>query len=190
MRNRVPTPADKTESVPDPLPQSLAPLPFRVGFGYDVHRLAINRRLVIGGVEIPNDRGLDGHSDADVLVHAMMDSILGALNLGDIGQHFPVEDPRFKDADSLNLLTQVGALMRQHGYLLGNCDAVVVAERPRLQPYVSTMRCRLAPCLAVSPDRISIKATTNEKVGFIGRNEGIAAMSTVLLVAAEQERQP
>ena len=153
----------------------------RIGIGYDAHRLADGRRLVLGGVEIPHERGLAGHSDADVLAHAVADALLGALALGDIGRHFPPSDPRWKDADSLDLIRRVMDLPDLSGWRVVNIDSVIVAERPRLAPHVSAMRERLAGALGCAPERVSIKATTNEGMGPEGRQEGITARAVVLL---------
>ena len=154
----------------------------RVGVGFDVHRLAEGRRLVLGGVEIPFPRGLEGHSDADVLAHAIIDALLGALGLGDIGQHFPDDDPRYKDADSLGLLAQVAEMGRQRGFGLGNLDATLIAQAPKLLPHLEEMRNRLAGVLGCQPQQLNLKATTTEGLGFTGRQEGIAALAMVLLV--------
>jgi 2-C-methyl-D-erythritol 4-phosphate cytidylyltransferase/2-C-methyl-D-erythritol 2,4-cyclodiphosphate synthase len=156
----------------------------RTGIGYDAHRFAAGRRLVLGGVEIPHDRGLDGHSDADVLLHAITDAVLGAAALGDIGLHFPPSDERFRDADSQQLLREVVRLVREAGWVPGNIDATVLAEAPRLAPHVALMRQRIAACLGLAPAAVSVKATTNEGMGSIGRGEGVAALATVTLVAA------
>jgi 2-C-methyl-D-erythritol 2,4-cyclodiphosphate synthase len=155
----------------------------RIGQGYDVHRLVAGRPLILAGVSLnhPAGLGLDGHSDADVLVHALMDALLGALSLGDIGQHFPPGDPRWKDADSLLLLERVMALVRERGWGLINVDLVVVAERPKLRPHIEAMRANLAERLAISADRVGVKATTNEGLGPTGREEGIAAYAVALL---------
>ncbi|MBI1292913.1 2-C-methyl-D-erythritol 2,4-cyclodiphosphate synthase [bacterium] len=157
------------------------PPPIAVGFGYDVHPFAVDRRLVLGGVEIPCDMGLLGHSDADVLIHALCDALLGAAGLPDIGHFYPSGDPRWKDADSRVLLRDVASRLRELGWLVANVDCAVVAERPRIYPHVATMKERLAADMGVDPARVGIKATTNEKLGFIGRGEGIAAMATALL---------
>ena len=154
----------------------------RVGIGYDVHRLAPHRKLVLGGVEIPFDKGLAGHSDADVLTHAIMDALLGAAGLPDIGALFPNDDPRYEGADSLKLLQRVAELLAQHGLSVGNIDATVIAERPRIAPVAQQMKLRLGESLGVPPERIAIKATTNEGLGFLGRAEGIAAMAVALLL--------
>jgi 2-C-methyl-D-erythritol 4-phosphate cytidylyltransferase/2-C-methyl-D-erythritol 2,4-cyclodiphosphate synthase len=154
----------------------------RTGIGYDAHRLASGRRLILGGVEIAHDRGLDGHSDADVLLHAIADAILGAAALGDIGQHFPPSDERFKDADSQFLLREAVRLVREAGWAPGNIDATVLAEAPRVAAHVPLMRERIAACLGLSDDAVSVKATTNEGMGSIGRGEGIAVLATATLV--------
>ena len=156
----------------------------RIGNGYDIHQLAQRRRLILGGVEIPHELGLLGHSDADVLTHAIMDAMLGALSLGDIGYYFPPTDPQWAGADSLVLLGKVHQLIRDKGWQVGNIDSVVVAERPKLKPHISTMRDRLAGVLQLQPEQSGIKATTNEKLGPVGREEGIAAYAVVLLFEA------
>jgi 2-C-methyl-D-erythritol 2,4-cyclodiphosphate synthase len=156
----------------------------RTGIGYDAHRFASGRRLVLGGVEIAHDRGLDGHSDADVLLHAIADAVLGAAALGDIGQHFPPSDERFRDADSQVLLREVVRLVQEAGWVPGNVDATILAEAPRIGPHVPLMRERIAACLGLSPVAVSVKATTNEGMGAIGRSEGIAALATATLVPA------
>ncbi len=157
----------------------------RVGFGYDVHPLVEGRRLVLGGVEIPHDRGLLGHSDADVLLHAITDALLGAAALGDIGSHFPDTDPRWKDADSRSLLRTASELLRDRGYLCRNIDATVVIEQPMLRPYVDEMRSNLADCLDIDLERISVKATRGEGMGFAGREEGAAAYAVCTITSAE-----
>jgi len=157
----------------------------RIGNGYDIHRLVSDRALILGGIEIPHELGLLGHSDADVLTHAIMDAMLGALSLGDIGHYFPPSDPQWAGADSLILLTQVNQLIREQGWQIGNIDSVVVAERPKLKPHIHKMRDKLATVLELQPNQIGIKATTNEKLGPVGREEGICAYSVVLLVALE-----
>ncbi len=149
----------------------------RTGIGYDVHRLAEGRALVLGGIRIPHALGLLGHSDADVLTHAVMDALLGAVADGDIGKHFPDTDARWKDADSLDLLRQVIARLAARGWRVGNVDATVMAEAPRLAPHIADMRARLAEALGVTPEAVSVKATTVEGLGAIGRREGIAAMA-------------
>lgn len=154
----------------------------RIGYGYDVHQFSFNRKLILGGIEIPYSKGLLGHSDADVLLHSITDALLGALALGDIGTHFPDSDAAWKDADSAKLLKASYAMVEARGYTLSNIDSTVVAEEPKLKPYISQIQNRIAEILMISSDRVSIKATTSEKMGFIGRGEGIAAMSTILLV--------
>jgi len=153
----------------------------RIGNGFDVHALVAGRSLVLGGVAIPHERGLAGHSDADVLLHAVCDAILGALALGDIGMHFPDTDARWKDADSRALLRHVAALAAAQGWRIGNLDVTVIAEAPKLAPHVPAMRANLAGDLACDVGAISVKATTTERLGFAGRGEGIAALATVLL---------
>ncbi len=155
--------------------------PFRIGHGYDVHRLVENRRLILGGVEIPYDRGLLGHSDADVALHAAADAIVGALALGDIGKHFPDNDPAYKDADSTKLLAHIVTLMHGHGYQAGNIDLTIIAQAPKLAPYIPKMKARIAEILCCEPDCVNVKATTEEKLGFTGAGEGIAAHAVVLL---------
>jgi 2-C-methyl-D-erythritol 2,4-cyclodiphosphate synthase len=155
----------------------------RIGNGFDVHALAAGRKLVLGGVTIPHDRGLDGHSDADVLLHAIADAILGALALGDIGSHFPDADPRWKDADSRVLLRHVAGLAVAQGFAIGNLDTTVIAQAPKLAPHVPQMRANIAADLACDVAQVSVKATTTERLGFAGREEGIAALATVLLFA-------
>lgn len=161
-----------------------APRPpdIRVGYGYDVHRLKEGRKLFLGGVDIPNDMGLLGHSDADALLHAITDAIIGALALGDIGSHFPDTDPTNKDLDSRIFLRRAVELAGERGYYLGNIDSTVVAERPKLRPHIDAMRAAIAKETGLGEDRVSVKATTSEKMGFVGRGEGMAAMATVLLV--------
>lgn len=155
----------------------------RIGNGYDIHRLGTGRRLILGGVDIPHELGLIGHSDADVLTHAIMDGMLGALSLGDIGHYFPPTDPQWAGADSLVLLSQVNQLVRSQGWQIGNIDSVIVAERPKLKPHIKTMCDRLSKTLELQPNQIGIKATTNEKLGPVGREEGISAYAVVLLVS-------
>ena len=156
----------------------------RIGNGFDVHALVPGRKLVLGGVVIPYDRGLDGHSDADVLLHAVCDAILGALALGDIGAHFPDTDARWKDADSRVLLRHVISLATARGYRVGNLDVTLIAQAPKVAPYVAAMRANLAADLGCEESEVSVKATTTERLGFTGRGEGIAAMATVLLRSA------
>jgi 2-C-methyl-D-erythritol 2,4-cyclodiphosphate synthase len=155
---------------------------FRIGFGYDAHRLVSGRLLILGGVQIPFELGLEGHSDADVLVHSLMDAILGALGRGDIGMHFPDNDPAYKGIDSILLLKKIMELASQDGYIINNADNTIVAQRPKLAPYIPDMRERISQALGVSPDRLNIKATTTEGMGFCGRGEGIAAYSVVSLI--------
>ena len=153
----------------------------RIGHGYDVHRLVPERRLVLGGVEIPYELGLLGHSDADVLLHALCDAILGAIGAGDIGKHFPDSDPAYKGTDSLKLLDHVVALAREKGYVLGNCDATVIAQRPKLAPYIPEMVTRIAEHCGAEAAQVNVKATTTENLGFEGRGEGISAHAVVLM---------
>lgn len=154
----------------------------RIGIGYDVHRLVEGRKLIIGGVDIAHEKGLLGHSDADVLIHAIMDSILGALALGDIGKHFPDTDPSYKDIDSMKLLKKTCELMLESGYVIGNIDCIVAAQRPKLAPYIDMMRKNISLVFNTPKDNINIKATTTEKLGFEGREEGISAQAICLLV--------
>lgn len=153
----------------------------RIGFGYDVHALNEGRKFILGGVEIPFDKGLQGHSDADVLSHALADALLGSLALGDIGYHFPDTDPEYKDADSIVLLNHVVKMVQLKEYYIVNADITVVAEQPKLLPYIDTIRESLAKSLKVNINDVSVKATTNEKMGFVGRGEGVAAYATVLI---------
>ncbi|MGN8225153.1 2-C-methyl-D-erythritol 2,4-cyclodiphosphate synthase [Gracilimonas sp. BCB1] len=153
----------------------------RIGYGYDVHRFSEGRKLMLGGVEIPHDKGLLGHSDADVLLHAITDALLGSLALGDIGSHFPDTDPEFKNVDSRELLRKSYELIKEKGYRLGNLDATVIAEQPKLRPYIDDIRKTIAEDLGCSIDDISVKATTSEKMGFAGREEGIIAQAVVLI---------
>lgn len=154
----------------------------RVGHGYDVHRLVSGRKLILGGIEIPYEKGLLGHSDADVLTHAIMDSLLGAAALGDIGQHFPDTDPQYEGADSLKLAEHVAALIAQAGYSVSNIDATVVAQRPKLMGYISDMRASVAKAFGTDMPRVSIKATTEENLGFTGSGEAIAVHAVSLIV--------
>jgi len=154
---------------------------FRVGFGYDVHRLVEGKPLILGGVTIPNDKGLLGYSDADVLIHAVIDAILGALGKGDIGQHFPDSDPAYQGADSLTLLKKIVGLAHEKGFTVNNLDASIVAQKPRLSPYLNDMKERLSTVLEVNSDRLNVKATTTEGLGFCGREEGVAAYAVVSL---------
>ncbi|MDQ7860896.1 2-C-methyl-D-erythritol 2,4-cyclodiphosphate synthase [Peribacillus frigoritolerans] len=155
---------------------------FRIGQGYDVHQLVEGRPLIIGGITIPYEKGLLGHSDADVLLHTVADACLGAIGAGDIGKHFPDTDPEFKDADSAKLLKYIWAIVKKEGYSLGNADCTIIAQSPKMAPYIEEMRGRIAELLDASIDRINVKATTTEKLGFTGRGEGIAAQAVVLLI--------
>lgn len=153
----------------------------RVGIGYDVHPLIEGRRLVLGGVEIPFDKGLDGHSDADVLVHSIMDALLGAAGLRDIGAHFPSSDPQYKDISSLILLQHVSDLLLSHGWKVGNIDAAIVAERPRLLEFIPQMQHRIAETLGIDMGKVGVKSTTSKGLGFLGRGEGIAVHAVALI---------
>ena len=153
----------------------------RLGHGYDVHRLVEGRKLILGGVEIPFEKGLLGHSDADVLAHAVMDALLGAAALGDIGKLFPDSDPAYAGADSLVLLRRVAEVLAEHGYGIGNVDATVLAQRPKLAPHIPEMRERLAAAMGIGPGQVSVKATTEEGLGFTGTGEGIAAHAVALI---------
>ena len=153
----------------------------RTGLGYDVHRLAPNHKLVLGGVEIPWSAGLIGWSDADVLVHAVMDSLLGAAGMGDIGVYFPPGDPQFKGISSLKLLERVGTMLKTAGWKVGNVDVVIVAEQPKLRPYMNSMCENIAKALGIDPESVNVKASTSEELGFIGREEGMAAWATALI---------
>ncbi|MBP3666273.1 MAG: 2-C-methyl-D-erythritol 2,4-cyclodiphosphate synthase [Clostridia bacterium] len=153
----------------------------RIGHGYDVHRLVEGRRCIIGGVDIPHEKGLLGHSDADVLLHAIMDAVLGAMAAGDIGKLFPDSDPAYKGADSLVLTRHVAAVMTEQGFRLGNIDATVIAQVPKLAPHIPAMRENIAAAFGVEADRVSVKATTEERLGFTGSGEGIAAHAVCLL---------
>ena len=153
----------------------------RIGHGYDVHRMVENRDLILGGVKIPYEKGLLGHSDADVLTHAIMDALLGAAALGDIGMHFPDTDPAYKGADSLKLLSHVMQLLAQKGWMVGNIDATIIAQKPKLAPHIPLMKENLTKCMQIDADCINLKATTEEHLGFTGRGEGIAAHAVCLL---------
>ncbi|WP_100486470.1 2-C-methyl-D-erythritol 2,4-cyclodiphosphate synthase [Sporolactobacillus pectinivorans] len=153
----------------------------RVGHGFDVHRFAEQRKLIIGGIAIPYDLGLEGHSDADVLLHAICDALLGAAGEGDIGRHFPDTDEAFKDADSKGLLAEVLTIVHAKGYEVGNVDCVVIAQKPKLAPYIPEMQKTIAEIMGIDKDQINVKATTTEKLGFTGRGEGIAAEAVCLL---------
>ncbi|RBW67732.1 2-C-methyl-D-erythritol 2,4-cyclodiphosphate synthase [Bacillus taeanensis] len=153
----------------------------RIGQGFDVHKLTEGRPLIIGGIEIPYEKGLLGHSDADVLLHAISDAVLGAVGKGDIGKHFPDTDPAFKDADSKKLLSHVWQLVKEQGYQLGNVDCTIIAEQPKMAPYIEKMRETIAELLEAEFFQVNVKATTSEKLGFTGRGEGIASQAVVLL---------
>jgi 2-C-methyl-D-erythritol 2,4-cyclodiphosphate synthase len=155
---------------------------FRTGIGFDVHVFAEGRKLILGGVQIPYEKGLLGHSDADVLLHAICDALLGSLALGDIGKHFPDTDAKYKDANSMELLKNVFGLINSKGYKIGNVDAVVAMQKPKLAPYIDEMRINISTVLETSPEQISVKATTTEKLGFVGREEGVSSFATVLLI--------
>jgi 2-C-methyl-D-erythritol 2,4-cyclodiphosphate synthase len=158
---------------------------YRTGIGFDVHAFADDRKLIIGGVEIPYEKGLAGHSDADVLLHSITDALLGSLALGDLGKHFPDTDQKYKDADSKILLRNAYNLIKEKGYKIGNIDSVVSAQKPKLSPYIDDMRMIISTLLDTEIENVSVKATTTEKLGFIGREEGIAAFSTVLVLKPE-----
>lgn len=158
----------------------------RIGHGFDVHQFANNRKLIIGGITIPYEKGLAGHSDADVLLHAISDALLGAIGEGDIGKHFPDTDDAFKDADSKELLRQVMRLVEQKGYVVGNIDSVIIAQKPKMAAYIPAMRETISSLLHIPADRINVKATTTEKLGFTGRGEGIASEAVCLLENVEK----
>ena len=153
----------------------------RIGMGYDVHKLVPNRDLILGGVKIPHELGILGHSDADVLLHSIMDALLGAAALGDIGKHFPDTDPAYKGADSVKLLEHVGRLIREAGYSIENIDATIIAQRPKMRPHIDTMRRNIKEALGIELDQINVKATTEEGLGFTGSEEGISAQAICLL---------
>lgn len=153
----------------------------RIGQGYDVHQLVEGRPLILGGIEIPHHKGLLGHSDADVLLHTITDAALGAIGGGDIGKHFPDTDPEFKDADSRKLLTHIWAYVKEQGYELGNVDCTVIAQKPKLAPYIEQLRESIAGLLEADVSQVNVKATTNEELGYLGREEGIAALAVILL---------
>ncbi len=157
----------------------------RTGFGYDVHAFAENRNLILGGVEIPFEKGLKGHSDADVLIHAVCDALLGALALGDIGKHFPDTNPKWKDADSKIFLKEINKLVHENGYVINNIDSTIVLQRPKIAPFIEKMRTNFSNILGLGIDQISIKATTSEGIGFVGRGEGAAAFASVLIMSKE-----
>ncbi|MBS4216589.1 2-C-methyl-D-erythritol 2,4-cyclodiphosphate synthase [Neobacillus rhizophilus] len=154
---------------------------FRIGQGFDVHQLTEGRPLIIGGITIPYEKGLMGHSDADVLLHTVSDACLGAIGEGDIGRHFPDTDPNFKDADSAKLMEHVWGIVKEKGYELVNADCTIIAQKPKMAPYIGEMQARIAELLEASPEQVNVKATTTEKLGFPGRGEGIAAQAVVLL---------
>lgn len=154
----------------------------RIGQGFDVHQLVAGRPLIIGGIEIPYEKGLLGHSDADVLLHTVADAVLGAICEGDIGKHFPDTDPAFKDADSAQLLSHVWGIVKKKGYQLGNIDCTIIAQMPKMAPFIPEMRSRISELLEADLDQVNVKATTTEKLGFCGREEGIAAQVVVLLI--------
>jgi 2-C-methyl-D-erythritol 2,4-cyclodiphosphate synthase len=158
---------------------------FRIGQGYDVHRLVAGRRLVLGGVEIDSPLGLEGHSDADVLLHALGDALLGGAGLGDLGEHFPPAEERWRDADSAGLISAIMAMLAARGFSVVNCDLTLVGEQPRLAPYRDRIRERVAALLGVTAERVGLKATTNERLGALGRGEGLAALAAVLLAAPD-----
>ncbi len=162
----------------------------RVGIGYDVHQFKEGRKLVVGGVHIPHDKGLDGHSDADVLAHAIADALLGAIGEADIGKHFPVNDPRWDGIDSMVILEQVAKLVRRDGANIVNVDSTIIAQEPKMAPHIATMKARIADALHIRPYQVGIKATTNEHMGFIGRGEGIAAMAVASVLAAGALKSP
>ena len=153
----------------------------RIGTGYDVHKLVPGRKLILGGVTVPYELGLDGHSDADVIVHAIMDALLGAAALGDIGQHFPDNDPKYKGADSIELLKEVGNILKKEGYKVGNIDSTIIAQRPKLMTFLPEMRKNVAAALGIDVNQVSIKATTEEHLGFTGRGEGISSQAVALI---------
>ncbi|MBD7945009.1 MULTISPECIES: 2-C-methyl-D-erythritol 2,4-cyclodiphosphate synthase [Psychrobacillus] len=154
----------------------------RIGQGFDVHEFADNRPLIIGGITIPYERGLIGHSDADVLLHTITDAALGAIGEGDIGRHFPDTDPDFKDADSAKLLEHIWKLVDARGYKLGNVDCTIIAQKPKMAPYIEEIRAKVAELLQADVSQVNVKATTTEKLGFTGREEGIASLATILLL--------
>lgn len=154
----------------------------RIGHGYDVHKLVEGRKLILGGVDIPYEKGLLGHSDADVLTHAVMDALLGAAGLGDIGKHFPDTDPAYAGADSLKLLEHVVSVLGEHDWMVGNVDATILAQRPKLAPHIPLMRANLAERMGISPEQVNVKATTEEGLGFTGSGEGMAAHAVCLLM--------
>lgn len=162
----------------------------RIGMGYDVHKLVEERKLILGGVEIPHTLGLLGHSDADVLLHAIMDALLGAAALGDIGKHFPDTDPAYKGASSIKLLEHVGRLLQEKGYIISNIDATIIAQKPKLRPYIEQMEQNIADTLGIAKDQVNVKATTEEKLGFTGREEGISSQAICLLTDYYEASMP
>ena len=162
----------------------------RIGMGYDVHKLTENRDLILGGVKIPWEKGLLGHSDADVLVHAIMDALLGAAALGDIGKHFPDTDPKYEGISSILLLEHVGKLLKSYGYQVGNIDATIIAQKPKMAPHIPQMRENIAKALGITVDRLNVKATTEEGLGFTGQGEGISSQAVCLLETIEQSNTP
>jgi 2-C-methyl-D-erythritol 2,4-cyclodiphosphate synthase len=160
--------------------------PYRIGIGFDVHAFADNRKLIIGGVNIPFEKGLTGHSDADVLLHAICDAFLGSISAGDIGHHFPDTDPIYKNADSMDLLKRVYELVQAKGFVLGNVDAVITAQRPKLAEYIPLMQLNISKTFQTEIENVSIKATTTERLGFVGREEGISAFASVIIIQTKQ----
>jgi 2-C-methyl-D-erythritol 2,4-cyclodiphosphate synthase len=160
--------------------------PFRIGFGYDVHAFEHNRPLILGGVEIPYEKGLKGHSDADALLHAITDALLGAVSLGDIGKHFPDTDPAYKGADSKILLQKSYELVLQKGYVLGNIDSTLIIEKPKMAPHIEKMKSTISELLKCETNQISVKATTSERMGFVGNEDGVKALATVILIRSEE----
>lgn len=160
-------------------------LDIKIGFGFDVHSFAEGRKLILGGIEIPSEKGLEGHSDADVLLHAISDAILGALALGDIGQHFPNTDAKWKDVDSSVILKHCYSLVKKEGYIISNIDSVLALESPKISAFIEKIKNSISKFLEISPTQISVKATTTEKLGFVGRTEGAVAMATVLLIKSD-----
>lgn len=154
---------------------------FRIGNGYDVHRLVTGRKLILGGVEIPHVLGLDGHSDADALLHAICDALLGAVGCGDIGKYFPDTDPKWKGVSSLLLLKKVGEMCKEHGFAISNIDSIIAAQKPKIAPYIEDMKQNIAEALAIDPEQVNVKATTTENLGYVGREEGMSAYAVALL---------
>lgn len=158
---------------------------FRIGFGYDVHAFSVDRKLILGGIEIPHTKGLKGHSDADVLIHAICDAMLGALAMGDIGEHFPDTDPKWKGTDSKIFLEEINKMLADSGYLIANIDSTLVIEKPKIAPHIKKIRERLSGILSINIEQVSVKATTSERLGFVGREEGVAAFATILITSKE-----